>query len=271
MTTPVLGLATLGTPELEWSEVLALLGGDADPDATGITALEVRLADDQVLSAVSSVAEASAVGRDASAAGLGILALSGYVSLAAGDADAEAAALVHQLRLADAAQARGVRVFVGAPAGADRESTERRAASVITAAVHSTPGVRAKVLVETHDSHSRASDIIALLDRVPAEVRSRVGVIWDTAHTWCAGESLEDSFTALAPLLSHIQVKDVRSRDEPVPVALGEGVFPFEELRGVIAGAHVPVVLEWERTWHPELPAVSTQFARLVSLMRGIP
>ena len=47
-----------------------------------------------------------------------------------------------------------------------------------------------------------------------------VGAIWDVAHPWLAGEEPAETWQALAPYLSHVQVKDVAERRPgatPVP------------------------------------------------------
>jgi sugar phosphate isomerase/epimerase len=113
------------------------------------------------------------------------------------------------------------------------------------------------VLIETHDSHSAASRVARFMTAADDEVPGHgAKVLWDTAHTWSHGEKPADSFRLLAPWLAHLQIKDAATRDDPTPVALGAGTYPIRELAAVLDRADWggPVVLEWERKWHPELP-----------------
>jgi sugar phosphate isomerase/epimerase len=206
--------------------------------------------------------------EDFARAKLTVLALGSYVRLCAEDFEAQRDDLRDQVILASRIGARGVRVFMNdpRPAGApDAPLTEgeNRAIRMLAAveALCVASGVR--VLIETHDSHSRASRLARVLST--ASIGGHVGALWDAAHTWSNGEGLEESFTMLNPWLSYLQIKDVASVREPVPVDLDTGEFPIGELLAVLEqhGWHGWISLEWERAWHPELPPLEEALDKL--------
>ena len=90
------------------------------------------------------------------------------------------------------------------------------------------------------------------------------GVIWDTAHSWVHGESPADTLRLLEPWLAYLQIKDVRSVADPEPVMLGEGSYPIDGLADALQRARWTgwISLEWERTWHPDLPAIDAALSK---------
>jgi len=254
-----LGFSTLGEPRMPTQTIAELI------EDTGIRGLEMRIAEGEPLTADS--APSTAVGIRNALEGAHPLVLATYIGLAdAAGTDpvrSGAAELGGAARLARAAGFPGIRVFmkdavsevesaIGLTAG-ERLAIERLAAS---APVLAESGVR--VLIETHDSHSSAGRLRRFLDALEASapgIRPHVGVLWDTAHTWASGEELIESLDILGADIAHLQVKDVRRRTDPVPVSLGAGEFPIDELGEVLAqrGWHGWASLEWERAWHPEL------------------
>jgi sugar phosphate isomerase/epimerase len=84
-----------------------------------------------------------------------------------------------------------------------------------------------------------------------------VGAVWDAGNTWSIGEPPELGIEALGPWLRYVQVKDgVGRRPDWRLTLLGEGEVPLGRALGLLARSHpaVPVSIEWERPWHPDLP-----------------
>jgi sugar phosphate isomerase/epimerase len=118
-------------------------------------------------------------------------------------------------------------------------------------------GWQVDVMVETHDSLFTAEKVGRLLAAAP-----ETAILWDSHHTWKrGGEDPVATWTALAPHVVHVHVKDSISRPSaklPFTYVLpGAGEFPaatlMERLRREFSGV---VSLEWERLWHPYLPPV---------------
>ncbi|WP_049579313.1 sugar phosphate isomerase/epimerase family protein [Streptomyces sp. SBT349] len=259
-----LGFATLGCPGAPLSEVIGLARRH------GCGAVELRAAEGEILHTGMPAGQAERVGRELASAGLTALAVNSYVRLCApatpgAGPDDQLDALLAHVDLAARAGARAVRVFMnddapapGAP-GAGPTEGERRAVDRVARAATSAARAGVAVLVETHDSHARAGRVAAFLALLDAEVPGHgCGAVWDTAHTWAHGERPADSLALLRPWLGYVQIKDIRSPADPVPVPLGTGAYPVGELAAALdaAGWEGMISLEWERMWHPELPSL---------------
>lgn len=249
-----LGFATLGCPGATPGEVLALAARH------DLTMAEIRCSDEEFLSPRTSLDEARSVGR-LLAGRLTTLTLSSYVRLCADDTATD---LGDALRIANALGARAVRVFMkdGSTAAPGRLSVgEARAMERLARVAGEASDLSVRVLIETHDSHPTAGSLRRFLDAVEHHLPSLpVGVLWDTAHSWAAGEPFGATLDGLGDRLDYVQVKDVRSCAEPTPVPLGSGTFPITELVMDLRrnGYDGTVCLEWERRWHPELPELDT-------------
>jgi sugar phosphate isomerase/epimerase len=270
-----LAYSTLGTPGATLDDLLRLSA------ASGVRAVELRVGEGELVRPDMPLTEASATGRRLRDAGITVLALSSYVRICATadpdmpvpvGGDAVSTDLDRHLRLAAAVGAGGVRVFPqddtpAAPASdgspVDGGTPGEKRAAVRLQAVRPTIGeTGVNVLVETHDSHRTGKDLARLLDL--ADVPG-VLALWDTAHSWAAGEALADTFDLLAPRLAHIQIKDVSAGQDPTPLPLGTGNFPINDLGRMLSAAawNGWASLEWERAWHPELPPLSDALATL--------
>ena len=256
----MLGFSTLGQSGATLDEIIELA---ARHDAPGV---ELRTADDELVHVGMTDAAADTVATRLRDAGVRILALSSYVGLCeeggSGPSDPVADDLAAHLRLAARLGAAGVRVFMRDADAADADGAalsagERQAIRRLRSVSELIAETGVPVLVETHDSHSAASRVARFMTAADTEVPGHgAKVLWDTAHTWAYGEDPAVSFAMLAPWLAHLQIKDAATRVEPTPVALGAGSYPIGDLVAVLDRAdwRGPVVLEWERKWHPELP-----------------
>lgn len=246
--------STLGCPAASVAEIADIAS------ASGWTAVELRSSDDSVVHVGLDRSERS---RIASALGhLDRVCLATYLML---DAEGLTDAQVIEGIQAEAELARdlgftAIRVFAG---GNDDAAIIRR---LRAAAGHA--GV--DIWLETHDSHSTGLSVARVLDAVDDE---RVGAIWDIAHPWAAGEPVTTTAALLAPWLRHVQIKDVSSRRDPLPVLPGTGVLPLGDVLTQLdaRGYDGSLGLEWELRWHPELPPLAEALAAADSWLERFP
>lgn len=246
--------STLGCPAASIAEIADLAY------ASGWTAVELRSSEDSAVHVGLSLSDRSAIA--AALGGVERICLATYVTL--DSADATDAVVLEGIR-AEAELARdlgftAIRVFAG---GDDDVAIVRR---LRTAAGCS--GV--DIWLETHDSHSTGLSVARVLDAVDDE---RVGAIWDIAHPWAAGEPVTTTAALLAPWLRHVQIKDVSSRRDPLPVLPGTGVLPLGDVLTQLdaRGYDGYLGLEWELRWHPELPPLAEALSAADSWLKSFP
>jgi len=114
------------------------------------------------------------------------------------------------------------------------------------------------IVVETHDAFAVEGPLLRLLDALP-----QCRVLWDSHHTWRkGGTDPVRTWGLIRERVQHIHVKDSiadpRAKDGYRYVLPAEGEFPMQRLReALVRDAYAGVLsLEWERHWHPELPAL---------------
>lgn len=144
--------------------------------------------------------------------------------------------------------AQAIRVFDGGESGDDRELA---AAQALFNWWNSLEGT-ADLIVETHDALSNPDALQRFVERYP-----RVGILWDTHHTWKEGvERPAVTWSRLRGRTQHLHVKDSTAAGNYVPP--GTGAFPFRQLLDALRadGFDGVLSLEWERHWHPNLPPI---------------
>jgi sugar phosphate isomerase/epimerase len=125
-------------------------------------------------------------------------------------------------------------------------------------------GLRCDLMIETHWILTNPENCVALA-RAASE---RVGILWDSFHTWAHAEmSLPETWQRLAPHVCHIHLRDgVRDATKPEGARYllpGEGAYPLSELLQLVGASDYRgwLSFEWERHWHPELPALEDALA----------
>lgn len=253
-----IAFATLGAPGSDLDAIIALAHAHA------ISGLELRLADDAPLNAALSRAEREAIGRRLREAGLTVVAVDSYVRACTSPPDHLQAAI----ETARDVGAGAVRIFMGDPARSDTELSEgeRDAVHLLLGAADDAEAAGITLALETHDAHSTVSRLRRIIDPVLASrPDAPVGIVWDAAHSYRAGESFAESLRAAGDRLTYLQLKD--QEPEGKPCALGEGFFPIGELLDALA-AHEGVEwlsLEWELQWHPTLPSLDVALSSLAA------
>ncbi|MEU4390980.1 sugar phosphate isomerase/epimerase family protein [Kribbella sp. NPDC023855] len=248
-----LGFSTLGCPGAPLDHVLELA------QVNNFAGLELRTADDEFTHVGLTAAERRTLRTRIEDAGLEILSVNSYVRLCA----VEEQPLEAHLELAADLGARGVRVFPGDDPAKPGKASAQTGASLTPGEIRALDRVAsaptdARILLETHDSHSAGAKMAALCRHLDAEVpHHNAKVIWDSAHTWSHGETPAEAFELLKPWIDFIQIKDEDSTQDYQPVPIGTGDYPIAELLQTLQGTDYWLSLEWELKWHPHLPPLA--------------
>lgn len=145
-----------------------------------------------------------------------------------------------------------VRVFGGRLAdGERRKKAVRRAADLVTTVLKETPDT--SIALETHDDFSASAHVAELIETV---ADSRFTAIWDTQHTWRAGDSPREAWSNLGAYVTEIQLKDGRRQSDGwSQTMLGDGELPARECLDLALadGFDAWIVVEWEKHWKPAL------------------
>lgn len=283
-----LAYSTLGCPGDSLPQVIATA------HAAGATGLEIRVADGEFAFPSMDAAARAFVAGELAAAGLTVLTLASYVRVCApagdGADDPVLAELLAAVELAADLSAGNngagaqVRVFPGAglepcdegaEPSADMLAADLRGAHRLNSAARRARELGVTILLETHDSHPRGSDIVRILAFV--EPNAPVKVIWDLMHPWRHDEAPVRTAELLADSLAYAQYKDgVRNAGtNTVELTLpGQGELPLVQMRDLVAGISAAhgitdpwISLEWERAWHPHLPPVAQALEALKSVL----
>jgi glucosamine-6-phosphate deaminase len=178
------------------------------------------------------------------------------------EAPARAAALdeaERSIELAARLGAPGIRVFGDCvQEGQDRETTRGWIAEALARLGETARPQGVEVWIESHGDFAIARDTLSVL---PADRAAGVGVLWDPANAFEAGEAPADGLAALGDRVRHVHLKDVArqtmegGRRGWVPRLPGRGEFGPERVLGALRarGYDRWVSFEWEKRWHPAL------------------
>ncbi|HET8590751.1 MAG TPA: sugar phosphate isomerase/epimerase family protein [Nakamurella sp.] len=258
-----LAFSTLGCPGLAVTDVAQLAADN------GFAAVELRARSGEPVHAGLDAGQRRAVRAAFDRRGVGVLAIASYVKVAdasTGDDEVVADAVAHA-RLAGDLGAAFLRVFPGGPADVPAASLDAIAARRLRRIQRALAGIPVTVALETHDSHPRAADCVRILDRCPGVV-----AIWDALHPWRSGEPPTDTARLLGERIGYVQVKDVASRTDLIPLPPGDGVLPLADMADALRriGYRGWVSWEYERAWFPELPALPELAGRVSARMREL-
>ncbi|GAA2615220.1 sugar phosphate isomerase/epimerase family protein [Streptomyces axinellae] len=271
-----LAFSTLGLPGMPVPEVLRLASG------AGFHGVELRAHPEEPVHPGLGLTERVEVVERFKDAGVQILCVAGYPKVAEGGEDAPVLAELRALlELARDLGAPYARVF---PGGVDAGPAEGDATAVRRlrkgAAMATDLGVR--VLLETHDSHRTGADAARVLRAVG---HPGAGVLWDVLHTWLGGEDPETTHRMLAPYLGYVQVKDVASRSDSMPLPPGKGVLPLAQVMELLTrardtaegpdtsaggGAADWLCWEYEKRWYPEVAELPALLPGVRDHLRGL-
>ena len=239
--------STLGCSELSLHEVADLA------ERHGIEAVELRSLSgtlDLPAALAAEFGEPSGLAAFLSRRKVRVAALNTSVRLFEG---ADLSAVEPFIDWAEAAGAGYLRIFDGGSRlnGADLV----RAGDMLEAwqAVRRSRGLKVDLMIETHNALADFEQLVAFVERVPA-----ARILWDTHHTWARGAGIEALWCRIAGSVVHLHVKDSMpdSDGRRNYVLPGQGDFPMAGLMALLSSdeRRLPISLEWERHWHPELP-----------------
>lgn len=253
-----LAFSTLGCPELSFPEIVGLAR------ANGIEGLEIRGLGGRMKP--DEIAELSADSWPATrelleTAGLELVCFGSSVrfddeaSLDAAFAEGHAA-----IRLARRCRIPYVRVFGDRLPDDPKDwpPVQRRVADGLVTLAAEAAEAGVTILLEVHGSFNRLETLGPVLEVVGE--RPGFGMLWDLAHSDRAyGDNWEPFYELIRPWIRHVHTKDhVRAADYRL-VQPGAGDVPVARIaRRLIADGYDGwFSLEWERAWHPELPALA--------------
>lgn len=156
---------------------------------------------------------------------------------------------------AEAVGAAHLRIFDGGKQLATEEMKHAADLLINWQTTRSSSGLNVDLMIETHDSLADVDQLVAFIELAPT-----VQILWDTHHTWARGTDLASVWDRVARNTVHLHVKDskVDSDGRRRYILPGHGDFPMADLISLLRQneRHIPISLEWERHWHPELPSL---------------
>jgi len=150
-----------------------------------------------------------------------------------------------------------IRVFPNDfPKGQEKNATmDLMAGSLLTLAQYAEGG-NVSVLIESHGDLVHAYDLEKVLK---AAEHKHAGMIWDVVNMWSiTKEPPPDVYSRLKKYIRHTHIKDAKVSGTDVQyVFMGKGDVPIFEAIDLLAkgGYQGYYSFEWEKLWHPELPA----------------
>lgn len=239
--------STLGSSQLNLHEVADLA------DRHGIKAVELRTLSGTVdlLSALEvEFEEPAAFAEFLDRRRLQVIALNTSVRLFE---STDLSALDPFIAWAEAANVNFLRVFDGGERLSDENLT--RASQLLDRwqELRDARELNVDLMIETHDALANAKELLTFIDRIPT-----AKILWDTHHTWAKSGQIRELWSRIEKNVVHLHVKDSKVKDDggrqyTLP---GKGDFPMPELLSCLHSheRRIPLSLEWERHWHPELP-----------------
>lgn len=120
------------------------------------------------------------------------------------------------------------------------------------------------VLQETHGDFAESQMLLNVFERVKSPA---AGILWDVANPYEFGESPQETWGRIGPLVRHVHMKDVLRRDgELVPCLPGDGIVPICDVMRILeeAGYQGWLSFEWEKMWHMDLDEPETAFPAFI-------
>lgn len=265
-----IAFSTLGCPRWDWATILSRAA------EYGYAAIELRGIQgemDLTKRPEFGATRLSASLKELDAAGVRLAGLGASTRLHDVDPAVRAAQLDEGRRFIDLAhrlKAPGVRVFGDRMvAGQPRETTIRRVVAGLRALGEHAKGSGVTVLLE---SHGDFCDSPTLLEIMQGAAMETVGLLWDTHHTFVAGqEPPSHTLDVLGRYVRHAHLKDSRPEGKGVRYVLtGTGTVPVRDVVRLLVGRRYRgyFSFEWEKAWHLEIEEPETAFPHFARVIR---
>jgi sugar phosphate isomerase/epimerase len=264
-----IGFSTLGTPAWSWIQILDFAA------AHGFAAVELRgILQKMDLSTVPELQPDRLVQskRELADRGLVVPCLGASINLHEQDQTKRAAAMAETRRFVELAQALGtpyVRVFGNEyPKDMPRDAVLTYIAGGLRELGDYARPRNVTIILETHGQFIDSPTLLELMTRAASP---NVALLWDAHHTFVGGEQPEATVAQIGRYIRHTHLKDsVPAGNDRRYVLTGEGDVPLRRQVEALAkiGYRGFYSFEWEKRWHPEIPASEVaiaQYARVVS------
>lgn len=177
--------------------------------------------------------------------------------------------LMAYVRLAQDMGCRYVRTFIGKFPDLPQEQVYDYVAQSLNRVAKAIDDTEVQVLIETHDFLCTAAMLEPLLRRMEHQ---NIAVLWDMAHSYRAGEALQTTFDIMGKTIRHVHLKDEYREEngQIIHCIPGEGIMPIQACVEILNtnGYKSYYSLEWERTWHPEMPPLEEALPVFSKIMR---
>lgn len=263
-----LAFSTLGCPNWSMEQVVAAAR------QYGYEGLELRLLDGEVIAPDLDQTTRNHVKQLCRAAGLPIICVDTSLKVAQPNAEAQQAQIrdgLAMLELAAAWESPLIRVFGGAPEGANEDAALAGAAACLQALAERGQQLGVAVALETHDVFAAGAKVAQVLAQVP---NTNAGALWDTLHPYRVGETADQTLALLGERLLHVHIKDGRRPADGGPnwdlTLLDDGDVPVRDILAQIkaAGYDGWLSIEWEKKWHPEIAEPEIALPQHADLLR---
>ena len=263
-----LSFSTLGCPEWDFQQIIDCA------IKFHIDGVELRGTEGEHVSPKLSPKSKKEIQKQFEDAGLliyGVSAYSMFTSPSQSEREKHEETLIKYLELGEELGASYVRTFLGKIGEETNLSTiDGYMAESLNRVADLSRGLKCEIVIETHHDYSGykpLSGILPLLDS------SRMGILWDVAHSFFdAGEDVMETYAGLRDWIRHIHVRDERSTNGQVENCYpGYGDLPWKSLLQRLEDDQFTgtYCFEWERKWQPDLAPLDKAMPYFVELMHG--
>jgi sugar phosphate isomerase/epimerase len=261
-----LAYSTLGCPDWPIERVAE------QASRLGYGGVEMRLLGSELLPADLPAAERRRIRRLFDDAGVAICCVATSARFSSADPGERAAneeLAARYMGIAADWNCRLIRVFGGEfPANVEREAVIDYVADSLQRVGERGAALGVTAVLETHDGFAAGATVAAALAQVASP---NVGALWDVHHPYRMGETAAQTMALLGSRLRHVHIKDARRAGDGWDlVLLGEGEVPVAEaLAAIRAGGYDGwYCVEWEKKWHPSIPAPELAFPQHAAALR---